>query len=208
MLLNNRNMKTKILQIISIITLSLVLTACGGGGGSSDTPSVTNTGGGDGNTGGTETETAVKLDTKDLNVTDLSEYTITSRSEVIKADEVKSLLLKKDVISLIDEFDTPILMGIKYKGDTEVDISMTSTAEMIVLKSPRFIGTEPNNPKELSNRIRNHKNFMKLKDRLEFSINKVKNPCPLSFKCNGYVFELANTLAYDLNIDDLYTGVK
>jgi hypothetical protein len=208
-------MKKGILKSFIIISLMLLLTSCGGGGSGSDTttPTTTNP---ETNTTDTpndniaSTKAIINLDVEDTNITNLEEYTIVTDNQEVKANEVSTLSLEKDtkdVITLVDEFDEPILMGVKYGGDTEIDISMESTAEMIVLRSPRFIGTEPNNPKELSNRIRNHKDFEELVTELDGQI-KIENPCPLSRKCNSYVFRIANNLANDLELDDLYTGVE
>jgi len=71
--------------------------------------------------------------------------------------------------------------------------------------TPRFIGTSSNNPKELSKRIRNHKDFLELKNELAHEII-TGNPCPMNPKCNGYVMDLALDLAYTVKIDDLYEG--
>lgn len=159
-----------------------------------------------------ELNAKVNLDLEKVAIDDISKYSVsTYNNGEVNAKEVAKLNLKKDekdVIALVDEFDNAILMSIKYEGDDEVDISMESSAEVIVLKSPRFIGAESNNPKELSNRIRRHKDFKKLVEKLEYSISVRKITSPLSYRSNGYVFSLANDLAYNLNVDDLFEGAK
>lgn len=108
----------------------------------------------------------------------------------------------KDVVSLTNKFGTPLLMGRKLAGEDNVEINLDSTAEMLVLSTAKFMGTDIQNKKELSKRIRSHKTFEKVKKRILFSITHDQT-CPLSFSCNRFLADYVTEVANDIIIEDL-----
>ena len=184
----------------SLFLFTLLLASCGGGGGDgSDSPTDT------GNPDTTTDKTIVKLDVSEVPITDLSQYKLSSKHGEVDADGDKQVVLnkdEKDIVSLVDDFGTPFLMGRKYIGDTEAEVSLDSTAEMLVLSTAKFSGTEITNTKELSKRIRDHSSFERLKQRVSRKIES-GSVCPLSFSCNLRAADLAVEIANDTNIEDL-----
>ncbi len=153
-------------------------------------------------------KTFVKLNTQELKLNQLSQYTLTSSTEEVSVNGAQTLSLakeNKDVVALVNEGGIPILLGRKFVGDSYVVLSLESSAEMFVLITPRFNGVQSSNPKELSKRIRSSVLFPQLVNDIKRAINN-NNPCPLNPICNYKASDSASKIADALQIDDLYEG--
>jgi len=84
----------------------------------------------------------------------------------------------------------------------KAELSLDSSAEVFVLYSPKFQGIKDSNQVELSKRIRNNKDFSKLKKAIKNEINN-GNPCPLDPVCNFKARDIALKIANEIKIDDL-----
>ncbi len=155
--------------------------------------------------------TTITIDKEKLGISDidLQRFTIKSSAEEVIATSQKIELNKEfsDVIALVDDGGEPVLLARKFSGDISVDLSLASTAEVMVLTSPHFTGRASTDPKELSRRIRSHSGFQGLMDSIESAITS-GNPCPVSPACNSYSARLSMKLADDLDINDLYETGK
>lgn len=191
-------MKKTILTPLIIASLALILISCENNSQSTNISSE-------------PTSVTVNFDAQnELGISDeeLDDYTITSStsSSPASARELEIETHRQDVISLSNESGQPLLMGRKFSGDQEVEVSIDSSAEMFVLMTPRFNGVQATDPKELSKRIRQHESFSSLTKAIKHAIDS-KNPCPLSPGCNYISADIAIELADGLNIDDLYEEV-
>ncbi|PID44544.1 MAG: hypothetical protein CSB47_11085 [Proteobacteria bacterium] len=142
-----------------------------------------------------------------LDTSKLESYIIRSSGDDIQATE-ESISVESgssDVIALIDDGEQPVLVARKFEGDSVVNLSLASTAEMMVLFNPHFSGRKSSNPKELSRRIRSHEDFRKLEESIAIAIT-TGNPCPISPRCNAYSARIALKIAGSIVIEDLYQG--
>ena len=146
----------------------------------------------------------IKLNTKDLTLKNIENYTIVTsdKSTSVKENNITLEKNKKDLIALVDDAGIPILFGRKYPGEEKAELSLDSSAEVFVLYSPKFQGIKDSNQVELSKRIRNHKDFSKLKETIKNEINN-GNPCPLDPVCNFKARDIALKIANEIKIDDL-----
>ena len=195
----------KFLRLILVLSIGIfILSGCGGGSTGNGKKDGGNNGNGVSNSNPNK-KTSIDLNTKSLNIKNLNNYKITTRN---KATSVKdnNITFKKNeraVVALVNDTDIPILFGIKYPGKEKAELSLDSSAEVFVLYSPIFNGTQSSNPIELSKRIRNHKDFPKLKDAIKKAINN-GNPCPLDPICNYQAKNIALRISNEIKIDDLY----
>lgn len=193
------------LFFIGAMIIGLIFSGCSGGGGSSKNKEV--------DTDKVETVvTALKIDTKDIVLDKSDEYSLVSNSESVNYSAVddnttdENISTQKDrgdVIMLLTKTEQPVLMARKYQDSTNVDISLDSTAEMLVLYQPRFNRSASNDPQELSRRIRNSSQFGDLKLAIKKAIDR-GSPCPLDPGCNYQASVLSAEIADSLQIDDLY----
>ena len=187
-ILEEECMIQRVLRYVMLGAAVVVLTACGGG--SNDYAAIQK----------------VKLDINDLNIKGLSEYTLVNSSSKTRADNTSRLDIeknKRDIVVLMDKGGEPILMGRKFSGDTDVVVSLASSAEIFVLYHPRFNGVSVKDPKKLSNAIRSNKKFPQLMKAIKKAINN-DNPSPMNPTCNFEARDIAIEIANDLNIDELY----
>ena len=155
--------------------------------------------------------TIVNIDKADLNISDdeFEDYSLIGTDQLADATSGE-IALKKDergVVALVDKVGQPILMGRKFAGEGDVELSISSSAEMFILTTPRFTGVETNDTKELSRRIQAHPSFPLLKEKILSAILN-DNPCPLNPTCNYLAAEVSVVIANSLEIDDLYEGVE
>lgn len=175
----------------------VILSGCGGGDSSKDNRSEDN-----------QPEVKVNIVLDDINITNLDGYTLASSENEVNAGDSTLLALEKeekDVVALMDNGGVPVLMGRKFSGDSDVAISLASSAEIFVLATPRFNGVQTTDPRELSKRIKAHTLFSDLIKKIKRAI-QTENPCPLNPTCNYQAAEIAGIIANDLEIDDLYKG--
>jgi len=152
-------------------------------------------------------ETKIILDTKELNVSNFSTYKVlTSSGEVPITSSILYLSNEEsDIVTVVNEIDRPILMGRKFKGDTNIELSLKSSAYMMVLMHPIFNGKISDNPKELQRRIQEHPKFYLIILKIKMAINKGSLD-PLDPIMNYDAFNIVEELVSTLKIDDLYTG--
>ena len=188
----------KFLRLILVLSIGIfVLSGCG----SSDDSKKT-----DDKPKNTDTNkiSDIKLNTKDLTLKNIDSYTIvtSNKSTSVKDNNITLEKNKKDLIALVDDAGIPILFGRKYPGKEKAELSLDSSAEVFVLYSPKFQGIKDSNQVELSKRIRNNKDFSKLKKAIKNEINN-GNPCPLDPVCNFKARDIALEIANEIKIDDL-----
>jgi len=175
------------------------LSACGGGSASSsDTPDRTSVQDED-----TADKVQIKID--DIGIS-LDDMVVSNGSVSRTLQEDLDLNISKeeqDVVGVFNDQHNPVLLSRKYPGDTSVEISLESSAEVFVLYHPKFNGVESNDPKELSRRIRSHEKFQDLVSQLKHEIES-KNPCPLDPVCSPKAKYIAIGIAEDLQVADLY----
>jgi len=158
-----------------------------------------------------ENTTIITIDKEGLNISndDFESYSLISTDQSVKATTGEIALKKEErgVIALVDKVGQPILMARKFIGEDNVEVSISSSAEMFILTAPRFTGVETNDTKELSRRIQAHPSFPLLKEKILNAILN-DNPCPLNPTCNYLAAEVSVEIADGLEIDDLYDGGK
>jgi hypothetical protein len=213
-------MKKQILQIVSITFLALFLTACGGGGSGNDTtPTNTN-----------DTNTSNETDTNDSNETNTSsapvdvKIAVATQSLNLNFDENKYMLVAGDesvefssgnttktlnlepkdveIVALTKEDGTPVLMSYDNTKDEEVDLSIESSADVFVMRSPRFYGVQISNMEELSKRIRAHERYPEVVEAIEWKLS-IDSPCPMDGACNTTATRISEIIAQDLEFSDL-----
>ena len=191
LILNNMNSK----KIIMVGLMSILLTACGGGGGGTTTVVPD------------DTTTEVKLDVEDLNIKLDSSYSIIIENQSIPFSETGSLKLDVDKnnttpIIVANKEGRTILLGRKFSGDNQAEISLESTAEVFILRTTAFFGVKITDDKELSKRIRSHKVFPELVNQLKKGINE-GSTCPTDPKCNPWALVLSSKITSTLDMKDL-----
>lgn len=186
---------------VFFLALVVIVGGCSGGGSSNSK-----------NSDNSVAQIQVNVKTDEVVLDDSKEYNLVSNSgsasykssdNNASSQNIDSNTSSSDVIMLLAPADQPVLLARKYSDDTEVDLSLDSTAEMLVLYQPRFTREPSNNPKELSNRIRTNPLFNDLKQSIKTAIDR-GSPCPLDPGCNYEAASIASDLADSLNIDDLY----
>jgi hypothetical protein len=95
-----------------------------------------------------------------------------------------------------------ILLGRKFKWDSTAEISLDTTAEILLLRTSYFFWIKINDDKELSKRIRSNKYFEEFKNELKESIENWSS-CPIDFNCNKWALVVASKINGSLNIKDL-----
>jgi hypothetical protein len=152
-----------------------------------------------------ENEVKILLDIENIKLNNIADYKIlTSKVEVNATSlKIEGDIGLSDAVALMDENDTVILIGRKFAGDTTVDVSLKSSAYMMVLMHPDFAGRESNDPKELQRRIQAHPLFNTLVEEIKIAINE-GHPNPLDPIGNYKAFNIVEEIMVDLKIDDLY----
>jgi len=181
----------------------LVLTACGGGSTSQknsaqQVPSVSSI-----QTGQAETYIHLVLDELKISKKELSVSNGITSSPISENIDLNISKKEEAIIGVFNQSGQPILMGKKGAGESKVDISLESSAEIFVLYHPLFNGLEITDIKTLSDRIRSHKKFQDLVNLLKNEIES-SNPCPMDPVCSPKVREIAIGIAEDLNLSDLH----
>ena len=151
-------------------------------------------------------KTTIKINIKDLDIK-LDEYTIVTENQSVNLSSTNSLKIDVDKNALIpliiaNKNGRPILLGRKFKGDTQAEISLESTAEVFILRNSAFFGVKIKDDKELSKRIRYHKVFPKLVNQIKKAINEGSS-CPTDPKCNPWALVLSSKITDTLDIKDL-----
>ena len=195
LILNSMNSK----KIIMVGFMSIVLSACGGGGGT--TTVVPD-----------NTKTEVKLDVEDLNIKLDEEYTIVTEntSTPFSTSTPVSIEVNKEGVTpviLSNKYGEPILYTLAKKDDTQIDITIESTAVVFTIKTSRFFGLKITDYNTLSKRIKSHIKFSKLISELKYYIN-TSSPCPTNHACNLVASDVAMEIASEIKISDITEKVE
>ena len=193
----------KINKLLSgfLLLSTLLLVSCGSGDNGSGAPI---------DTGSPDIEhtdpntTALKLRVPDS--IDLSDtrYSVAGGLESASVTD-ETIKIPKDTKTMVSLLRgrSLILSGRKYSGDSSVDLSLESSAVVMVLMQPRFLGTSSIKPKELEKRIKAHNNFQELTNAIEIDVNN-ESPCPIDPVCNSEAGSLADEIATEIKIKDLF----
>ena len=177
---------------------SLFLTGCGGGG-SAET---------DDKQDSTEQRINVNISHKLLSqLPDDQEYFVISESGQTNASIAEGTLTNKapeenELVLLSSEFGEPMAVGIRHRGDSSVQIDLTSSATVFVLRHERFFGVEFDDLNALQSRIRSHPQFVTLVEKLQAEIDD-KSPCPMNPNCSFLATITADEIASTLSLDGL-----
>lgn len=106
-----------------------------------------------------------------------------------------------EVAALTTENGDPVLMSFRGPEDGIITLSLESSADAFVMRSPRFFGSDVTDKGELSSRIRSHPKYDSLVSVIQERINT--SPCPMSQACNARGVRIAEQIAQDITIDDL-----
>lgn len=109
------------------------------------------------------------------------------------------------LVMLVNDVNQPILLARSHPGDSAVDMTVASTAEVFLLAKPYFFGVQIADTNALSSRIREHPLFASLVTALQTKIN-AGSPCPIMPKCNVEASEIADTMLETLDVNDLVTS--
>lgn len=105
------------------------------------------------------------------------------------------------IVTLATEFGEPILISYSNTNNKQAELSVESSADVFVMRSPRFYGVKINDMEELSKRIRAHASYPELIDELS---ERIKNsPCPMDASCSAIASLVAEEIAQDINLLDL-----
>jgi bifunctional DNase/RNase len=105
------------------------------------------------------------------------------------------------VVTLATEFGEPILISYANTNNKKSELSVESSADVFVMRSPRFYGVKINDMEELSKRIRAHLSYSELVSELS---ERIKNsPCPMDTSCSAIASLVAEEIAQDIKILDL-----
>lgn len=100
------------------------------------------------------------------------------------------------VVVLASEDGEPILMNFTASGSTEVELSVETSADAFVLRSPRFFGLKVTDSETLLSRIHIHEDYSSLvaaiEDALEYSL------CPMDQACNPTAARISESIAQDI----------
>ena len=196
LILNSMNSK----KIIMVGLMSILLTACGGGGGGTTTVVPDNT------------KTEVKLDVEDLNIKLDEEYSIVTENTSVpfSTSTLTSIEVNKEDVTpviLSNKYGEPILYTLAKKDDTQIDITIESTAVVFTIKTSRFFGLKITDYNTLSKRIKSHIKFSKLISELKYYIN-TSSPCPTNHACNLVASNIAMEIANEIKISDITEKVE
>ncbi|MGL6026287.1 MAG: hypothetical protein ACRC0U_04185 [Vibrio sp.] len=109
---------------------------------------------------------------------------------------------ENQLLSLTDETGEPLLMGLKPANQSNVEVTLESSAVVFVLRSNQFYGANFNDRAELSRRIEAHDKFPQLVSELGEQL-KNGNPCPMDSSCSAVAAIIAERIASSLSVDDL-----
>jgi hypothetical protein len=156
----------------------------------------------------TKVQTTISIDVGDTGL-DLNDddYLVGGEGYETKAGNsvtLTGILEKTAVISVVSlKNEKIILEGIRYPGETNVEISLDSSAVMFVLTRPEFFGTKSTKPKELTKRIMSHPRFKELSTLIGEKIAE-GSICPLDPGCNYPAQKISTQIAEEIDVSDLY----
>ena len=107
-----------------------------------------------------------------------------------------------NLLAVSNEFNNPVLLGRTQPGQTQADISLASTAEMLVVARLGFAGIEVSNQTLLGQRIRQHALFADLLAAIKTAISR-GSPCPLKPECNLLAAQIVEEMVDSLNLSGL-----
>ena len=198
------NLKSKLkakLRLSLLSLFSLVFIACGGGGGSSGSVASSTKS----DTAEQEISVTVKpieglqLEAKNHIITiddKSSPYSSSSSTTIVKAKPSDIT-----IATLSTEFGEPILISYSNTNNKQTELSVESSADVFVMRSPRFYGIKITDIQELSKRIRAHLSYSELLSELS---ERIKNsPCPMDSSCSAIASSIAEKIAQDISFLDL-----
>ncbi|MEI5640593.1 MULTISPECIES: InlB B-repeat-containing protein [unclassified Pseudoalteromonas] len=109
---------------------------------------------------------------------------------------------QQKLVSLVNEYGEPLLLGIKHAGEQEVNLSVESSAYTFIMTSQHLYGVQFQDTKTLFSRFKSHPDFTELVKELTTKINQ-GSPCPMDYSCSFMAAMIANKIAKDTQIDDL-----
>lgn len=163
-------------------------------------------GGGSSSNSKDEIKSSVAVNTSDVKLNKNLTYYVSLGNKIQEYNNNETIVFDEEIeeqtpVILSNEHDEPILIGRSFGDSKNVEVSISSTAEIFVLANNKFIGETINNHRELSNRIRNHESFDEL---ISILLNQIEfSPCPLNRNCSYRAGLVADSIADSIEIDDL-----
>jgi len=155
----------------------------------------------------------VNINIWDLDIKVDENYNIVTDTTSISFSDSTPMIIKLNKkepltpVILSDKYGEPILYTLAKKDDTQIDITIESTAVVFTIKTSRFFGLKITDYNTLSKRIKSHIKFSKLISELKYYIN-TSSPCPTNHACNLVASNIAMEIANEIKISDITEKVE
>lgn len=131
------------------------------------------------------------------------EYLVSVEGRSVKADKNEPVIVdvsngEPQVSALSTANGEPVLMSFSPVKDGGIELSVQTSADVFVMRSPRFFGVEILDYKEFITRVRHHSLYPELvriiTEYIAFS------PCPMDASCNPTAARIAEKIAQGIDV--------